>query len=298
MTETTNRNNGKVSVIGLGSMGAALARTYLLKGFQVTVWNRDSTKAQPLIEAGATLADNVAAAIAESPVTVVCVSDYKVTRKILENSQAAAALHGRTLVQLSTGTPKEARELDAWIQEQGAKCINGAILAWPGQIGGDETTILASGATATFQEQEGILRALAGNLTYMGEAAGSSAALFSAVLSYLAGSWIGFCHGALICESEGLRAADFGILLHAISPILGAESRHMGEVIQHNNFSNPESTVKTSGEDLHLLVQQAEEAGINSELPRFAANLFQRAMDAGYGSEEHAAIIKILRQVA
>jgi 3-hydroxyisobutyrate dehydrogenase-like beta-hydroxyacid dehydrogenase len=298
MMETTNNQPAKVSVIGLGAMGAALARAYVLKGYQVTVWNRDHTKALALVEAGATLAASAAEAITTSPVTVICVSDYKATMKILDNSQVTTALHDRTLVQLSTGTPREARDFDAWTQARGAKCINGAILAWPGQIGGNETTILVSGTDNVFREQEPTLRVLAGNLTYMGAAAGSSAALFSAVLSYLAGSWIGFCHGALICENEGLRAEDFGILLDTISPILGAESRHMGEVIQHNRFSNPESTVKTTGEDLYLLVQQAEEAGINSELPKFAANLFKRAIDAGYGSEEHAAIIKILRKVA
>jgi 3-hydroxyisobutyrate dehydrogenase-like beta-hydroxyacid dehydrogenase len=42
-------------------------------------------------------------------------------------------------------------------------------------------------------------------------------------------------------------------------------------------------------------VQQAEEAGISKELPQFAANIFQRAIDAGFGQEEHAAIIKVMR---
>jgi 3-hydroxyisobutyrate dehydrogenase-like beta-hydroxyacid dehydrogenase len=70
----------------------------------------------------------------------------------------------------------------------------------------------------------------------------------------------------------------------------------MGEVIQNGRFSDPESTINTTATDLHLLVQQAEEAKINNELPVFAANLFQRAVDNGYGTEEHAAIIKVLRK--
>ena len=41
-----------VTVIGLGAMGAALART-LLNTYQVTVWNRTAAKAEPLVEAGA-----------------------------------------------------------------------------------------------------------------------------------------------------------------------------------------------------------------------------------------------------
>lgn len=293
--ETTNMNKEKVSVIGLGSMGAAIAHTLVKKGCQVTVWNRDRTKATSLENAGVTIAPDAASAIEASPVTIVCVSHYDATNKILAENKTAAALNGRVLVQLSTGTPKEARDLEAWVQLNKGVCLNGDILAWPGQIGGESTTILISGATDTFRQHEALLRLLAGNLTYLGEPAGSSAALFAAVLSYLGGSWIGFCHGALILEKEGLPVVDFGNILQAIAPILGDESKHMGEVIQHNKFKDPESTVKTTGDDLQLLVQHSKEAGINDELPRFAADLFRRAIEAGYGQEEHAAIIKLLR---
>ncbi|SFF02082.1 3-hydroxyisobutyrate dehydrogenase [Chitinophaga sp. CF118] len=296
MTATTNNLSEKVTVIGLGSMGAALARAFLQKGFQVTVWNRDQAKAAPLVEKGALLASGAAAAIEASPLLVICVSDYKATKKIFETEEVITALRGRTLVQLSTGTPKEARDLNTWVLQQGSNCLNGDILAWPKQIGTDEATITISGDSNIFKQHEATLHALTGTLTYLGGEPGASGALFSAVLAYLAGNWIGFCHGALICENEGLRADELGLLIQSISPILGAESKHMGEVIQHNRFSDPESTVKTTGDDLQLLVQQAEEAGISKELPNFAANLFKRAMDAGYGKEEHAAIIKVLRK--
>jgi 3-hydroxyisobutyrate dehydrogenase-like beta-hydroxyacid dehydrogenase len=173
--------------------------------------------------------------------------------------------------------------------------LDGDILAWPSQIGDENTTILVSGLETNYKDAERTLKALAGNLTFMGEAIGSSSALFNAVLSYLAGSWIGFCHGALVCEAEGLRVDQFGALLNNISPILGNESQHMGQVIHDNNFDNPESTIKTTGMDLMALVRQANEAGINDEFPRFAAGLFGKAMNLGYGLEEHAAIIKVMR---
>jgi 3-hydroxyisobutyrate dehydrogenase-like beta-hydroxyacid dehydrogenase len=173
--------------------------------------------------------------------------------------------------------------------------LNGDILAWPRQIGTDEATITISGNNEIFSQYLTELKGLAGNINFVGEEPGTSAVLFSAVMAYLAGNWIGFCHGALICESEGFRPDAFGELIHNISPILAMESKHMGQVIQHNKFTNPESTINTTGLDLHLLVQQAEEAGISKELPLFAANIFQRAIDAGFGPEEHAAIIKVMR---
>ena len=53
----------RVSVIGLGRMGSALATTLLEDHYKVTVWNRTAAKAEPLVEAGATLAASVNEAI-------------------------------------------------------------------------------------------------------------------------------------------------------------------------------------------------------------------------------------------
>ena len=266
----------------------------MAKELKVTVWNRNKAKAASLAHKGAMVAENVKAAIEASSLVVICVSDYKAAANIF-SEVGKESLHGRTLVQLSTGTPKEARDFDAWARQQGANCLNGDILAWPRQIGTADATITFSGNSEIFKLFETELSALAGVISYLGEEPGASAVLFSAVLAYLAGNWIGFCHGALICEKEGMRPDAFGELIYNISPILATESKHMGQVIQHNKFTDPESTINTTGLDLHLLVQQSKEAGISDELPKFAAGIFQRAIDAGYGAEEHAAIIKVMR---
>ena len=73
----------EVSVIGLGVMGSALARALLRDGHRVTVWNRTSAKAEPLVRDGAVLAPSAASAVGASPIVSVCVEDYKVTRSIL-----------------------------------------------------------------------------------------------------------------------------------------------------------------------------------------------------------------------
>ena len=56
----------EISVIGLGTMGAALARTLLQNGYRVTVWNRTSAKAEPLVRDGAVLAPSAASAVSAS----------------------------------------------------------------------------------------------------------------------------------------------------------------------------------------------------------------------------------------
>ena len=49
----------RVSVIGLGRMGSALATSLLEDHYKVTVWNRTAAKAEPVVQAGATLVASV-----------------------------------------------------------------------------------------------------------------------------------------------------------------------------------------------------------------------------------------------
>ena len=74
----------EVTVIGLGNMGAALARALLGNGREVTIWNRSPEKAASLVEKGAVLAPSAAAAIAASPIIIVCVTNYAAANHILD----------------------------------------------------------------------------------------------------------------------------------------------------------------------------------------------------------------------
>src|SRR5207248_5420944 len=65
-----------LTVIGLGAMGGRIAEVLLAAGHRTTVWNRTPSRADPLVAQGAIRADDVAEAVAASPLVLVCVLDY------------------------------------------------------------------------------------------------------------------------------------------------------------------------------------------------------------------------------
>lgn len=283
-----------VSVIGLGEMGAALAGAFLSAGKSITVWNRTAGKAAPLQERGAVLAASPVEAVRVSPVIVICVSDYAATSAILAAEGVTEALAGRLVVQLTSGIPKQARALEAQVLAAGARYLDGAIAAWPRQIGGPEATIVVAGAEPVFAEAQPLLSMLAG-ASHVGVEIGQALVLFNAALAYLAGHWIGFSHGAAICEAEGVPADAFGAMMASLSPSLGQDLNHMGKAIASGSFEKPESTLRTAGTDIARLVELSTDLNIGAAWPRFAASVFQRGIDAGLGEEEHCAVVKVLR---
>ncbi|MGK3962888.1 NAD(P)-dependent oxidoreductase [Sorangium sp. So ce118] len=288
----------EVSVIGLGPMGFALARVLLERGDRVTVWNRTAAKAEPLVAQGAALAASVAEAVQASAFVVVCVADYNATFRLLEARDVAAALAGKVLVQLSTGTPEDARRGEAWAKERGVDYLDGAILAIPNQIGKPESTILVSGSDAAYRKSKPLLERMAGTVPYVGEKVGAASALDLAFLSYVFVGLLGFYHGARICEVEGLSVADLGSMLADVAPAVGAMIKHDAHVIQSGAFGDPQSSVDACWRGAEILVRQAKESGLNTDLPMFAAGLFRKGVDAGHGAESPGALVKVLRENA
>jgi 3-hydroxyisobutyrate dehydrogenase-like beta-hydroxyacid dehydrogenase len=139
-------------------------------------------------------------AVNASPIAVVCVDDYEATKKIVDTKEVTPALAGRVLVQLSTGSPQDARDSEAWARERRADYLDGAIQATPSQMGRPDTTLFVSGADAAFRKSEPLLKSLGGKVIYLGEQVGSASALDCAVLSFLFGGILGFLHGSRICE--------------------------------------------------------------------------------------------------
>ena len=280
-----------VTAIGLGVMGSALARALLKKGLRVSVWNRTAAKAQPFAELGAVVETNLADAVRASPVILVCIDNYAVTRRILDMPDVLASLAGRILVQLSTGTPREARETQAWLKAHGVGYIDGAFLGGPHMVGTAQALTLVAGTKTVVDRCELLLKGFGGSLRYLGENIAAPNALDLAWLCQRLGLFLGLAHGVSVCEAERV---DVG--LYASMFPEGDRSRIFAEVVRDDAYENPPASLSIWCAAFRRILDHAQEGGISPEIPDFAAGLFERATAAGYGKEDVAALIKVLRK--
>ena len=101
-------NKSTVTVIGLGLMGSALARAFHKAGHELTVWNRSVGRTVPFRDS-AQIAGTVRDAVAASDSVVVSLLDYDTANSLLGTADVEAVVAGRTVVQLTTGTPLNAK---------------------------------------------------------------------------------------------------------------------------------------------------------------------------------------------
>src|ERR1043165_9669628 len=131
-----------ITLLGLGSMGRALATAWLAAGHPVTVWNRTPGKAPE----GATVAATPAEAVAANSLVVACLLDDASVGAVL----ADVDLSGRDLVTLPPTTPAEGRERAEWAAAKGARFLDGGVMVTPAMIATPAAFILYSGSRDAF----------------------------------------------------------------------------------------------------------------------------------------------------
>ncbi|MGP4114832.1 NAD(P)-dependent oxidoreductase [Streptomyces sp. 4N509B] len=282
-----------VTVVGLGSMGSALAGAFVGAGHPTTVWNRTPEKATPLVALGATRASTVAEAVAASPLVVACLTTYAATFEALE--PASDALAGRTLVTLNSGTPAAAREMAAWAAARGARFLDGAVKNVPPAVGRPDTLLYYAGERAVFDEYEETLRVLGGDTVHLGEEVDLAALYEQAVGGLLLPALLGFFQGSALVTARGLKARTLVPYTIKWLEMIAEQLPLMADEIDSGDYTRPLASVGIFHEVLPDELQLAEEAGVDGswQLPMHA--LVARAVEAGHRDHSISALVEVLR---
>lgn len=131
-----------VTLIGLGSMGATLARSYLAANYNLSIWNRTTTRPviKELVDQGATFIPELSDALKASPITVFNLVGYDALDSTLDGirskTKGGEVLKGKYVVNLTNGTPNQARAMAEWmnIEEKAGLYVDGGIMATPEMI--------------------------------------------------------------------------------------------------------------------------------------------------------------------
>ncbi|GAA4233990.1 NAD(P)-binding domain-containing protein [Actinomadura meridiana] len=285
----TSNENAPVTVIGLGLMGQALSRAFLKAGHPTTVWNRTPTKAKPLVAEGAQVAPTINDALKAAPLTIVCLTDYEAVHELLGGSDID--LDGTTLVNLTSGTSAQARQAAQWIEQRGARYLDGAIMAAPPAIGTAEAVILHSGPQRDFEASKPTLDAL-GMITHLGADHGLASLYDVAGLAMMWSVLNAWLQGTALLQTAGVDATTFAPFAQQIATGVAEWLPGYAEQIADNAFPAEVSALETDARAMAHLIDETKAAGINTELPTLIKKMADRSISAGHGKEQYPVLIE------
>lgn len=283
----------RVGVVGLGIMGAPMARNCLRAGHAVTVNTRTRARAEPLLAEGAVWADDAAAVARAADVVVTCLPDGPDVELVVagERGLLGGAARGLVVVDTSTIAPAIARTLAARCAEHGVDFLDAPVSGGDkGAIAGT-LSIMVGGDAAALERARPVLSAIGKTITHMG-AAGQGQ------MTKLVNQVVGACTLAAVAEGVQL-AARAGLDPDAVVAAVGSGAasswmmQHLAPRMQRHDFA-PGFMVRLQQKDLRLALAAAADVGAPLPTTALVHQLFAAVEARGGGDLGTQALVTAL----
>jgi 3-hydroxyisobutyrate dehydrogenase-like beta-hydroxyacid dehydrogenase len=205
-------------------MGGNMVTRLLEKGHTVTGYNRTRAKAEALVARGMRLADSPRALAQSVDVLFSMVTNASALESLAQGPDGflAGLGPGKTLIDMTTGSPAKCRELAAKVREKGADMLDAPVSGSPVMVQQGKISIMVGGHKETFERVKPLLEDLAVKVTWVGEVSLAVSMKIAMNLS-VAVQMIAFSEGVLLAEKSGIaRETAVDVLTHSAigSPML------------------------------------------------------------------------------
>lgn len=292
MSGHTENAHLRVGVIGLGAMGAPMARNLAKAGLLTTVWNRTAEVAVELAaETGTRASASPKDLAAECDVVLTCVSADDDLESVVR--QLGPGLReGAVVLDTSTVNPETARKLAGQVDEAGAGFVDAPVSG--GVEGARKGTLSAmvGGDSADIERIRPVLDAIAGSVTHMGDVgAGQATKAVNQVI--VAGIAEAVCEALALSEKLNLPSERLLSVLSA-----GAASswflEHRGETMLNSQFDTgfkPALLLK----DLRIVRELAQDLDIQLPTVETAIADYETLLAGGNDDKDISGLIRLKR---
>lgn len=285
----------KVSFIGLGVMGYPMAGHLVKAGFEVSVFNRTTEKAQRWAnEFTGHYAESVAECVKDADVIVVCVGNDDDVRQMTTSEQGAIAAMkpGAILVDHTTTSATLAEELGAACDRAGVRFMDAPVSG--GQAGAENgvLTIMCGGDAQTFDFLQPIFDAYGKSSVLMGDVGqGQRAKMVNQVC--IAGVLTGLSEGLLLAQKSGLDIPSLvDCLKNGAAGSWQMENRAKTMDKDQYDFG---FAIDWMIKDLGFCLDEAQKQGIELPLTQQSIDRYRDLSASGEGRSDTSILFKAVR---
>jgi 3-hydroxyisobutyrate dehydrogenase-like beta-hydroxyacid dehydrogenase len=280
----------RIAFLGLGIMGAPMARNVAAAGFDVTVWNRTRSRAEEL---GLPVAGTPAEASAAADATVTMVVDSPQVEEVLFGGDGACSgmEPGHIAIDMSTIAPTAARGIGERLAEHEVAFLDAPVTGSRPKAESGTLTIMAGGEQDTFERARPVLEAMGELVLRVGpQGHGQMAKLINNTLAAV--------NAAALAEGLTLAGAyelDTDALLEVIGA--GSGSSLMAELKARPMLDrqlDPLFKLEHMLKDVRHCLAEARALGLELPVAERAERLYAAAAERGLGQRDFAAVIEVL----
>jgi 3-hydroxyisobutyrate dehydrogenase len=284
----------KVGFVGLGAMGAPMARNLLKAGVPLVVHDIDPRRVQALSEAGAEVA-HAPEAIARQCPRCICMVETTAQAEAVIGGFARGAAAGHVVICMSTVDVPTLQRIGRELDAQGIALLDAPVSG--GTTGAEAGTlsVIVGGPPESVAACQGLFRAMGSNVFHMG-GLGSGLAMKLINNMLLQVQVVAIAEGLVLGAKAGL---DLNQAIDVLRVSTGASVAldRAGPRMVARDFS-PSGTTDISYKDQEVETALAKALGVPLLLANVTQQVYQMARAAGYGKEDGSSVVKVLERLA
>ncbi len=284
----------EIAVIGLGSMGAGIARALRRSGLSVIGCDLDARALVAAESDGIETSRIPAKAVERASVAVITVVNAAQVEAVLFHAGgiAAAMKPGSVVICSATIAPEHARAFAARANELGILYLDAPISGGAEKAEAGRLTVMASGSKTAFAAAAPALEAMAETVYELGSEPGIGSS-FKMVNQHLAGIHIAAaCEAITFAKSLGLDISKvFDVITKSAGNSWMFENR-IPHVVAGDY--TPKSSISIFTKDLGIVSDMARAQKFPASMAGSALQLFLMSEAAGMGADDDASVARLL----
>ena len=287
----------RAGFIGLGAMGAPMAKRIVSSGFDLTVFDVRQESADPLVEAGAKGAGSPReTAEGADALFLMVVNAGQAEDALFGRDGAAEALSpGAAVVVMSTVGPEAVRDLEGRLAERRIRLLDAPVSGGVARAERGDLLIMAGGPEDLFEDLRPALEAMGSTVAHCGGSAGDGQSV-KLVNQLLCGVHIAAAAEALAyAEALGLDPRSvFETIRHGAANSFMLEDR--GERMLRREFVPAKSALDIFVKDMGLVREAAGERRFRTPLADAAHRLYEEGSSLGLGGEDDSGVVRVFER--
>ena len=287
----------RIGFVGLGTMGAPMARRLLAAGYELTVHNRTRSREEPLAAAGARRAASPKAAAEGADVVFTMVSDTPDVQAVVLGEQGVALgmRKGSVLVDMSTISPATTRRIATAALEHGVDMLDAPVSG--GSEGAEKGTlsIMVGGEAAALAKVLPVLQHLGSTITHVGSS-GAGQVAKAVNQTIIAGTYAAVAEGMALAMAAEI---DVEAALQALGG--GAAGSWVLANRAHNMVAGNYPLgfrTRLHRKDLGIALSAAKELGVAMPVAAYVEQLETSLVKRGFGDEDVSNLARVVREQA
>ena len=287
----------KVGIIGTGMLGEAVGLHLLDSKYEVIVYNRTKNKVENLVKHGAMPVDTPKNVAEKSDIVITVVKDASAVNDVAfgKNGIIYGVNSELVVADMSTINPNSAKEISQKFSDSGISFLEIPVMGGTNAAINGELVMMVSGKKQIYEKFKNVFDTIAEKTFFLGDS-GTAHSIKLAMNLQIAMLALSLSEGITLTRKAGFDPEIFLKILNSTYFKTGMSEKKAYKMIK-DDFE-PTFTLQNLKKDLDTINDTAEFFGVKLSMANQASQIYQKAVDAGFGEIDYTGILAYLKKIS